>query len=130
MTSRRRHLAAVVLAAGAVGAPAGAATARPASPSRLLVTSTEFRLALSRASLAHGAALVQLVNRGQDAHDLVARRLDRHGRETGARATLAAVPAAGVGVLRLSLRPGHYVLFCSLPGHRKRGMQARLRVAG
>ena len=31
---------------------------------------------------------------------------------------------------RLSLHPGRYVLFCSLPGHRARGMQAHLRVRG
>lgn len=97
-------------------------------PARLLVTATEFRFALSRATLRPGRAILQLADRGEDAHDLVLRRLDARGREHGVRRTLAETQPGAVTTRTFTLPAGRYVLFCSLPGHRRRGMQARLRV--
>jgi hypothetical protein len=110
---------------------AGATRSSPSrpGPARLLVTATEFRFALSRSVLAAGPALVQLSNRGQDAHDLVVRRLSRTGRQLGG--TPVAAPQAVPGAVlerAYRLAPGRYVLFCSLPGHRRAGMQARITV--
>lgn len=115
------------LALGLAAGPGASQAAAP--PSRAMVTATEFRFALSRATLPAGPALVQLANRGQDAHDLVLRRLDRRGRVLGrASAQPAATAPGGVSTVAVDLRPGRYLLFCSLPGHRARGMQARLVV--
>lgn len=133
-----RRLAPHALAAAAAAAatatvgpvPTAAAPRAVASPTHLLVTATEFRLALSRGSLARGASVVQLSNRGEDGHDLVVRRLDARGRETGAARKVPETQPGATGLTRLTLRPGRYVLFCSLPGHRARGMQARLTVRG
>ncbi len=105
------------------------AGAAPAGPARLLVTATEYRFALSRSALVAGPAIVQLSNRGQDAHDLVVRRLSRSGRQVGAAPARAPQAAPGTVLERTyRLTPGRYVLFCSLPGHRRAGMQARITV--
>lgn len=111
-------------------AAAGPGASRAAAPpARAMVTATEFRFALSRTTLPAGRALVQLANRGQDAHDLVLRRLDRHGHvvSTASARPVATLPG-GVTTVAVTLRPGRYMLFCSLPGHRARGMQAHLTV--
>jgi hypothetical protein len=119
-------LALVVASAGLATRPAADAPARP--PSRLLVTATEFRFALSRTTLPPGAAHLQLANRGEDAHDLVVRRLDSTGHATGRASRAAGTSPDGTSDLIVTLQPGRYVLWCSVPGHRKLGMQARLSV--
>jgi hypothetical protein len=88
-------------------------------PARLLVQSTEFHLALSRTRLRAGIAVIELSNRGEDPHDLRIR-----GRRGGVRETVA----GGLGQWRTHLRPGRYVLYCSLPGHERLGMRAVLTV--
>lgn len=120
--------AVAVTPASGVAAGAGTAGASGSPPARLLVTATEFRLGLSRATVTAGPAIVQLANRGQDGHDLVLRRLDARGRESGPRRALPETAAGGLATRALTLPPGGYVLFCSLPGHRALGMHARLRV--
>ncbi len=120
--------AAVLLSLGSavgVAAPSGASSPAAAPAARLLVTATEFRFALSRATLPAGSALVQLSNRGEDPHDLVLRRVRA---ASGGRGVETAPGATSERSVRL--RPGRYVLFCSLPGHRTKGMQARLSVRG
>ena len=104
-----------------VGAAAPVLAARP--PSRLQVTAFEFEYRLSRLSVRQGPALIELVNYGEDEHDLVMRRVG--GTKTwrlrkllpGARATMS-----------VRLRPGTYRLWCAVGDHRARGMRATLRV--
>ncbi|MGI8605669.1 MAG: hypothetical protein ACR2L0_00715 [Gaiellaceae bacterium] len=111
---------ALAVAALAVSAPAGAA---PASPARLQVGATEFRFTLSRLQIKRGPAIVELVNRGEDDHDLRLRRIGGtkvwklERTHPGDRAQLSA-----------SFFAGTFRLWCSLPGHRQAGMQATLRV--
>ena len=103
-----------------VAAPAGAAV--PAS-SPLQVAGHELRFGLSRLEVTRGAALVELVNFGEDDHDL---RLRRVG---GKRTYSLPVTRPGTRSLaELRLRPGRYRLWCSLEGHRGLGMRATLRV--
>jgi hypothetical protein len=98
-------------------------------PARLLVYAQEWSLWPSRSRLKPGRVIVQLWNRGQDAHDLRIRRLDRRGLMVG--------PTQGVGVtesgqLRQAtwhLSKGIYELYCSMPGHMKLGMHARITVS-
>ena len=113
----RRALLAATLAA-LVAAPA---TAAP--PGRLQVVAREFSLSLSRQRLKAGRAIVELVNFGEDAHDL---RLRRVGGSRTYR--IDAVRAGGHALLRLRLLPGRYLLWCSIADHRALGMQARLAV--
>ncbi len=95
----------------------GSVDALPA-PSRLQVTAKEFSFALSRRSVAPGPAIVELVNYGEDPHDL---RLQRAG------GRLYKTPIVQPGKyydLRLTLVPGTYQLWCSVANHRALGMTA------
>jgi hypothetical protein len=99
------------------------------TPARLLVSADEYRLTLSRQRLIAGPAIIQLLNRGEDDHDLRLRRIVRAGRSPRKVVQLD-VAAPGKLVERVvSLRPARYRLWCSLPGHRKLGMRALLRVS-
>ena len=99
------------------------ATRADAAPSRLLVEAREFNLVLSRPSVKPGDAIVQLVNRGEDPHDLRLRRVD--GRGVG---SIAETLPGEVGEWSGRLRRGRYRVFCTLEGHRALGMRAALRV--
>jgi hypothetical protein len=100
----------------------------PASnPSRLLVSENEFHTVLSQGRIAPGQAIIQLLNRGEDDHDL---RLRRITHRSGAPIARWALTHPGeVSELSLHLSPGRYRLWCSLPGHRALGMRATLRVS-
>ena len=95
--------------------------ARP--PARVQVTALEFEYRLSRLTVRQGPALIQLVNYGEDEHDLYVHRIG--GTRTfrvrrilpGERATLS-----------IRLLPGRYRLWCAVSDHRARGMRATLRV--
>ena len=50
--------------------------AAPPPPARVQVVAQEFRYALSRQTIKAGWAIIELRNMGQDAHDLVLRRVD------------------------------------------------------
>jgi plastocyanin len=111
--------------------PPRPARARPHGPARsapaaLGVREHEYRIGLSRLSVAAGRVIVELDNEGQDGHDL---RLAPMGTgqpvlsfdelRSGARATKT-----------VTLRPGAYRLWCSLPGHEAAGMHGVLWVRG
>jgi plastocyanin len=116
------RLAVVAAAALAlVAAPTSAALA-PA-PARVQVSAKEFFFSLSRHRVAAGPAIVELVNFGEDPHDL---RLERIG---GGRVwkTPLVYPGAYYD-LEAKLVPGRYRLWCSVANHRKLGMQAVLTV--
>ncbi len=86
----------------------------------MAVNASEFALTLSRSTVPAGPVRVQLVNRGEDDHDL---RID--GSE---RSWQYAVAGPGESRTRtLRLRPGRYRLICTLEGHEALGMHARLR---
>jgi hypothetical protein len=106
---------------------AGAAVARPPreGPARVQVSAKEFFLALSRPSIASGPAIVELVNFGEDAHDL---RLQRIG---GTRVYRTPVVQPGDYFdLEVTLGPGRYRLWCGIANHRGLGMKTVLTVAG
>ena len=65
----------------------------------------------------------ELVNYGEDAHDL---RLRRVGGTRTYR--IGKVRPGGLGELEARLLPGRFTLWCSLADHRKRGMSATLVV--
>ena len=100
-----------------------AAPAQAAAPSRLLVEADEWGLAMSRQSVRAGSLTIQLVNRGEDGHDLRIRRVGG----TGSRG-VGEVRPGGMAQFRLKVRRGTYRLWCSLPGHRRAGMKATLGV--
>lgn len=94
-----------------------------AAPARVQVGADEFGYTLSRRSIKAGPAIVQLVNYGEDEHDL---RLRRAG---GTRVyRVGKVRSGGLAELEARLLPGRFTLWCSLADHRARGMSATLRV--
>ena len=100
------------------------AAALAPSPARVQVGADEFSFALSRQSVRSGPAIVQLVNYGEDEHDLALRR-----RAAGARTfRLRTTRPGGVRNLELRLAPGRYTLWCTLADHRALGMRATLVV--
>ena len=103
---------------------APAAAPAEAAPARMLVTADEWSLVLSRRKVKAGVVELQLYNRGEDAHDLAARRRDG----TGPTRRLGETRPGALGEARWRLRRGRYRLWCTLPGHEDRGMRATLRV--
>jgi hypothetical protein len=93
------------------------------APARVQVGADEFGYSLSRRSIKAGPAIVQLVNYGEDEHDL---RLRRSG---GTRVyRVGKVHPGGLAELEARLLPGRFALWCSLSDHRARGMNATLFV--
>jgi plastocyanin len=112
----------LAVAAAAVVLLPGSASAT-VNPARVQVSAKEFFFALSRHTVVAGPAIVELVNFGEDPHDL---RLERLG---GGR--LWKTPLVYPGAyydLEATLVPGRYRLWCSIGNHRKLGMQAVLTV--
>ncbi len=135
MTRRRAlTLGLGAAAAAAVTAGAGASAARLPSeggsakaPARLLVYAQEWSLWPSRPSVKAGTVVVQLWNRGQDAHDLRIRRFSR-GAMVGRTQGDAVTQSGKLSQATWRLSPGTYELYCSMPDHLKRGMHTRITV--
>jgi uncharacterized cupredoxin-like copper-binding protein len=99
------------------------------APAHLLVYAQEWSLWPSRTSLPAGTAIVELWNRGQDAHDLRIRRLNARGQMTGpVRGAVRITLPGQVSQATWHLSAGRYEIYCSMPGHLKMGMHARLTV--
>ncbi len=103
---------------------AGAMPAQAAAPlTRVQVVAVEFHYRLSRVRIPAGRARIELVNFGQDEHDLRLQRV--RGR------AVYQLPKTLPGerrILMLRLKPGLYRLSCSVADHAARGMHAQLRV--
>ena len=92
-------------------------------PARIQVVAQEFRYSLSRTTVRAGRVIVELVNQGQDTHDLDMRRVGG--------THIIRFPSMRPGQVvdrELRLVPGRYVLWCAIADHRERGMHAVLRV--
>ena len=95
----------------------------PHPPARVQVVAQEFRYSLSRSTVRSGRVIVELVNRGQDTHDLDLRRIGG--------THIFRFPSVQPGQVvdrELKLVPGRYVLWCAVADHKERGMRAVLRV--
>lgn len=103
---------------------AGAVPAQAAAPlSRMQVVVVEFHYRLSRVRIPAGPVRIELANFGQDEHDLTLQRVGGK--------TVHQIPKALPGERRLldvRLKPGLYLLSCSMADHAAKGMQARFRV--
>jgi plastocyanin len=105
-------------------APAPAPAPPPAPTSRLGVTAREFSLTLSRTTLSSGDAIIQLQNFGQDPHNLRVERVDGSGTPADFPLTQPSTQQSET----VTLGPGTYKLYCTLPGHDAAGMHATLTV--
>jgi plastocyanin len=100
-----------------------APTPPPPSVPHVQVTAVEYRFTLSRTTVPAGRVIFDFVNDGQDEHNL--NLLSGEGSIAG---SLPNTPARSVRDQAVVLSAGSYVLFCSLPEHRQKGMRAVLLV--
>ena len=117
-----RFVALLLLTAAALGTAATPMLA-VRGPQRVQVTALEFEYRLSRLSVRQGPALIELVNYGEDEHNLVLRRVGGTKRWR-----IAKILPGSHATLALRLRPGLYRLQCMVADHSARGMRATLRV--
>jgi plastocyanin len=107
-----------------LAAAAGVVPAQAAAPlARVQVVAVEFQYRLSRANVKAGLVRFELVNFGEDEHNLRIRKVG----ETKA----YLIPGTLSGerhVITLRLKPGLYKLTCTMADHAMRGMKAQLRV--
>jgi len=113
----------LVLVAG-LAVFAGALPAQAAAPlGRVQVVAVEFHYRLSRVRVPAGPVRIELANFGQDEHNLTLRKVGT--------TRVMAIPGALPGTRETAtfrLRPGLYVLKCTMADHAMLGMKARLRV--
>jgi hypothetical protein len=128
MRSLPRGAAVAATCAALLGASGVATARRERPPARLMVSAQEHSLLLSRQSIASGPALIQFVNRGEDPHDLRLRRLVGPGISARRTYSVPETRSGGLAKLEARLGAGRYKLWCSLPGHERLGMRAKLRV--
>lgn len=117
----RSGLAFVGAIATASALTVGVAFAAP-DPARVQASADEFTLVLSRMSVPAGRVIVELVNYGEDDHDLALRR------RGGVTKRIGVVRPGELGDLETTLRPGRYAVWCTLADHRVRGMRTTLVV--
>lgn len=118
----------VALLAGAslaVAAPSDSAkpNAKSATRSYIQVSAREYYYGLSRNRVKPGTVTFELVNYGEDDHDLA---ITRKGTSSTVK-SIVANPGERVRVSR-KLRKGTYILWCTITDHQARGMSATLRV--
>jgi plastocyanin len=110
---------------GETGPSPGSPTA-PAGPAHVQVIATEYHLALSQTEVPTGKVIVNFVNDGQDEHNLNTAESAAAGAESSS--VFAATKSGAHPELPINMHAGAYTLFCSLPGHRAKGMEATLVV--
>ncbi len=122
----RRVIACLALLAAAMGTVSAGAAARPAA--RLLVYAQEWSLWPSRSWVPAGTVVVELWNRGQDPHDVRIQRVNGRGQMVGRAQGVRVTLSEQISRATWHLSRGRYELYCSMPGHMKKGMHARLTV--
>lgn len=102
----------------------GTSGGAPSGPAHLQVSAKEFSLTLSHPTSAAGRLELELVNAGQDEHNL-------HIRPAGGGPDVGAVGIVLPGRhsdVEFQLKPGTYTLYCAIPAHEELGMKATLTV--
>ena len=96
----------------------------PTPPARVQVSAQEFRFTMSRTTIKTGGAIVELVNFGEDPHDL---RLQRVG-GTKVYATPVVAPGETYDLVFRTMAVGKYRLWCGVANHAALGMRGTLVV--
>jgi uncharacterized cupredoxin-like copper-binding protein len=93
-------------------------TAKP-TETKLAVTEAEFKITLASANLKAGKIAFEVKNDGKIAHDLAIKETGDKTKE---------IPPGGTAELKVELKPGKYLLYCSIPGHEAAGMKLSITV--
>jgi uncharacterized cupredoxin-like copper-binding protein len=92
-------------------------------PQTVPVTETEFKITLPSTTLKAGAITFEVKNAGTVDHDFVVAG-------NGVTAGTPRFPGGQTQTLKVTLKPGKYKAFCSVPGHEQAGMLQTLTVTG
>jgi len=111
--------AAMISAVEVFGAESEAKGAPEAAGAVVQVQEKEFKITLSTAKVAHGTVTFDVKNVGKVPHNLAVQ---------GGKST-PDIDAGGSARLTVTLKPGSYTLYCSVPGHRQLGMVTKLTVS-
>jgi uncharacterized cupredoxin-like copper-binding protein len=107
---------------GATTAAATTQTTASAS-TKVAVEETEFKITPASTKLKAGAYELDAKNTGKIQHDLV---VDGPG-VTDTKTPL--IDPGGTATLKVTLRPGTYQFYCSVPGHKQAGMDVKISVS-
>src|SRR5207237_9462946 len=94
-------------------------TAPKPQATKVAVTESEFKIALASTSFKAGKITFDVKNTGKLAHDLAI----KSGQKT------KLIQPGGSAQLAVTLKPGKYHLYCSVPGHEQAGMKADITVS-
>jgi uncharacterized cupredoxin-like copper-binding protein len=92
----------------------------PSGTTTLAVTESEFKIALASTTLNAGKITFDVKNAGHIAHDLAI----KGGEKTNL------IQPGGTAQLTVTLKPGSYHLYCTVPGHEAAGMKIDITVSG
>jgi uncharacterized cupredoxin-like copper-binding protein len=93
-------------------------TAKPQA-TKVAVSETEFKIEAASTSFKAGKITFQVKNAGKIPHDLAIK-------QTGDKTKL--IQAGGSAELTVTLKPGTYELYCTVPGHEAAGMKQNITV--
>jgi uncharacterized cupredoxin-like copper-binding protein len=95
-------------------------TAPTPQPSTVAVSETEFKITLASTQLKAGKITFDVTNNGAIPHDLAIVDMSQKTKE---------IPSKGSAKLTVTLKPGSYELYCSVPGHKEAGMDLKVTVS-
>jgi uncharacterized cupredoxin-like copper-binding protein len=84
------------------------------------VTENEFKILVPGGDLKAGEITFNVKNEGKLPHDLAVK---------GMKEKTKLIPAGGSGELTVTLKPGDYELWCTVPGHEAAGMKLKITVS-
>ena len=94
-------------------------TAKPAE-TKVPVSETEFKITLGSTTLKAGEITFEVSDDGKIPHDLAIKGTSDKTKE---------IAPGGNAELKVTLKPGTYVLYCSIPGHEAAGMKQSITVS-
>ena len=94
-------------------------TAKPAE-TKVPVSETEFKITLGSTTLKAGEITFEVNDDGKIPHDLAIKGTSDKTKE---------IAPGGNAELKVTLKPGTYVLYCSIPGHEQAGMKQSITVS-
>jgi uncharacterized cupredoxin-like copper-binding protein len=105
-------------------APAsGTDSSTAGSDGTLTATETDFHISLSTKTPAAGPYLVRVDNKGSSTHNLT---VERNGSKVAGTSDVSPGESASLSV---TLKPGKYVFYCGVDGHRQLGMEVTVTVS-
>jgi uncharacterized cupredoxin-like copper-binding protein len=99
-----------------------ATTTTPTKPAatKVPVSETEFKITLGSTDFKAGEITFEVKNVGKIPHDLAIKETGDKTKE---------IPAGGTAELKVTLKPGKYELYCTIPGHEAAGMKLNITVS-